>query len=342
MQKEIIENQDLLDNLGNIANPGYAKSLLWNYDRNAIKAKKWRIKEWDYYLIYNQKYAVALTIDDNSYMGMLSVSLIDFENKTETTKSPIKAFTKGRTNLPKSSKEGDLITSYGGFDLKFLNDGKTRKLIVKAEKFKDDKTFECEFELFDEPRDSMVIATPFEKPKHFYYNQKIVGFTVKGFAKLSDELIEFNPDDSMAILDWGRGVWTYKNTWYWGSACGYHEGKKVGFNIGYGFGDTSNATENMVFYDGIAHKLDEVTFNIPQKDNKDDFLSDWTFTSNDGRFEMNFKPILDRSSLTSVILIESDQHQVFGRFSGKIVLDDNTTLEIKDLLGFAEKVKNKW
>ena len=27
--------------------------------------------------------------------------------------------------------------------------------------------------LSDEPEDSMVIATPFHKSKHFYYNQKI-------------------------------------------------------------------------------------------------------------------------------------------------------------------------
>ena len=38
----------------------------------------------------------------------------------------------------------------------------------------------------------------------------------------------------------------------------------------------------------------------------------------------------------------SDQHQVFGKFSGSVILDDGSKLEIKDLLGFAEKVRNKW
>ena len=41
-------------------------------------------------------------------------------------------------------------------------------------------------------------------------------------------------------------------------------GKPFGFNIGYGFGDTSAASENMLFYDGTAHKLDDVTFHIPK------------------------------------------------------------------------------
>jgi hypothetical protein len=43
-----------------------------------------------------------------------------------------------------------------------------------------------------------------------------------------------------------------------------------------------------------------------------------------------------------VKLIKSDQHQVFGRFTGKAVLDSGTVVAVKDLLGFAEKVENKW
>ncbi|MBO4538815.1 MAG: DUF2804 family protein, partial [Clostridia bacterium] len=35
-------------------------------------------------------------------------------------------------------------------------------------------------------------------------------------------------------------------------------------------------------------------------------------------------------------------HQVFGYFTGKVSLDDGTVIEIKNKLGFAEKVHNKW
>ena len=138
-------------------------------------------------------------------------------------------------------------------------------------------------------------------------------------------------------------MWTYKNTWYWGSASGELDGVPFGWNIGYGFGNVSAATENMLFYNGKAHKLSEVVFNIPKnKKGKDDFLRPWTFTSDDGRFEMEFTPVLDRASCTSLGVIESDQHQVFGRFTGKATLDDGTVLDVKDFFGFAEKVKNKW
>ena len=121
------------------------------------------------------------------------------------------------------------------------------------------------------------------------------------------------------------------------------DGVPFGFNIGYGFGDTSAASENVLFYKGKAHKLSQVIFQIPKKeDGTEDYLKPWRFTSDDGRFEMDFLPVMNRASCTDVKLIKSDQNQVFGRFSGTVILDDGTKLHIRDLLGFAEKVENKW
>ncbi len=116
----------------------------------------------------------------------------------------------------------------------------------------------------------------------------------------------------------------------------------VGFNIGYGFGDVSAASENMLFVDGVAHKLDRLTFNIPLKDGKEDYLSPWTFTSSDGRFETAFTPILDRAADTNVGPLLSDQHQVFGYMDGLITLDDGSKITLDHFLCFAEKVHNKW
>ena len=185
----------------------------------------------------------------------------------------------------------------------------------------------------------MVFASPFKLDKKaFYYNQKINCMPASGIVRCGGDEYAFSPEDSFGTLDWGRGVWTYKNTWYWGSASGLLNQVPIGFNIGYGFGDTSAATENVLFYNGTAHKLDEVTFHIP----KNDYLKPWVFSSNDKRFEMDFVPIIDRSAKTSLGVLSSNQHQVFGRFSGRVILDSGKELSIKALTGFAEKVINKW
>ncbi|MDE7371965.1 MAG: DUF2804 domain-containing protein, partial [Desulfovibrio sp.] len=70
------------------------------------------------------------------------------------------------------------------------------------------------------------------------------------------------------------------------------------------------------FYKGKAHKLSQVKFEIPTRDGKDCYMRRWRFTSDDGRFEMGFEPVIARAACTDAKLIKSDQHQVFGRFTG--------------------------
>lgn len=342
-QHEIKSKHALLDENGHLIEVGYAKSLILDYDRNMIKAGKTRIKEWDYYLIYNDDYGVALTIDDNSYMALDSISLLDFKNKTEITKSPMKAFTFGKRNFPKTSDEGSIAVKEKGYEISFIHNGDHRILKFHMDDFKDGKPIDGEIKLLTNPGDSMVIVTPYKEAKdHFYYNQKILCMPARGMVTYDGKEYKFHEKNSFGLLDWGRGVWTYKNTWYWGAGQGEVNGHLFGFNIGYGFGDTSAASENMLFYDNIAHKLSKVSFNIPMKDGKEDYLSPWTFTSDDGRFEMDFVPIMDRASNTDFIVLGSNQHQVFGKFTGTAILDNGTKIHIKDFMGFAEKVANKW
>lgn len=348
MQKELTNAGPLLNERGELCEAGYARRLIKAYDRRAIKAAAHRIKEWDYYLIMNGRWGVALTIDDNSYMGLLGFSLLDFSRPWEHTCNIIYPFPGGKTGFPASSAEGDVAVKRKNADFcfKVLPDG-TRKLTAWVQNFMNKNPIAAEFTLTEEPEDSMAIVTPFaEDKKAFYYNQKINCMRAEGAVTYGyhNRTYTFDPADSFAVLDWGRGVWTYKNTWYWGSASGLVDGERFGFNIGYGFGNTSAASENMLFYKGRAHKLSQVIFHIPGDGGRatPDYMRPWTFTSDDGRFEMDYTPVLDRASCSDVGLIKSDQHQVFGVFNGRAVLDDGTVLNVKDLPGFAEKVISKW
>ena len=341
-QYEITSPIPLLDEQGNLTRPGWARKLYPVYERSKVKGGLLRLKEWDYYLVTNGRFALALTIADNSYMGLDSISLLDFEENWQVTKSPMKVMPRGKTGLPAASGDGVTASARKGYAIMFVNEKGTRTLIAHMENFKDGQTLDANLKLTDEPEDSMVICTPFEKPGHFYYNQKINCLRASGSVKMGDKEYRFHPRDSFGVLDWGRGVWSYHNTWYWGSASGEVGGVPFGFNLGYGFGDTRAATENVLFYNGRAHKLDYVIFHIPLKKGKPDYLSPWTIDSDDGRLKLDFVPVMDRASCTDAKLIKSDQHQVFGKFSGKVILDDGTELELKDFFGFAEKVENKW
>ena len=342
MQHEILTAAPLLDQKGDLAEPGWARSLLPVYCRDEIKAGKLRIKEWDYYLITDGHIGLALTIADNSYMGLDSISFLHFDEGWEQTKSPMRLFPRGKTGLPETSVDGASEIARGGYAMAFYHEDDARCLTFHMDNFRGKDAIEGIVRLTDEPRESIVIATPFDKPKHFYYNQKINCLRAEGWIELGNRRFELTPDRFFAVLDWGRGVWTYHNTWYWGSASGLLDGVPFGWNIGYGFGNTAAASENALFYDGTLHKLSRVTFEIPQKDGKYDYLAPWKFTSDDNRFYMDFTPVLDRSACMNVGVLKSDQHQVFGHFTGRVTLDDGTVLPVRDFFGFAERVENKW
>ncbi|MBO4807801.1 MAG: DUF2804 domain-containing protein [Lachnospiraceae bacterium] len=336
---EVTTKQLLLDNKGEIAEPGWARSQIWDYKRSMIKAPKFRIKEWDYYLVMGQGFACAFTLSDDGYVGLQSVSLLTFgETPWEHTETVLDVFPMGKTHLPETSSDGNIVYDNGRLKMSFVKTEGERRIICEFENFFEGKPFKCDITMKQPDMDTMVIATPWDKKHAFYYNQKINCMRASGSASFDGKTYEFDPETDFGTLDWGRGVWTYDNTWNWGSGNCDLNGHAFGFNIGYGFGNTKAATENILFYDGVAHKLDDITFNIP----KDSWMEPWTFTSSDGRFEMNFVPVLDRAAKIDFKVIVSDQHQVFGKMSGTAILDDGTKLEIKDMMCFAERVHNKY
>ena len=342
---------DLLGERGRLAEAGWATSEVRRYDRAAVAAASWRIKEWDYYCVLAADHGVALTVADNGYMGLLGVSWLDFRARRECTENVLLPFPMGRMGLPAGADRGDVLVDHKKVRIAFRHRDGERVLSVDHPGFDGGRGLHGELRLAQPPTssvghsagsapDRMVVATPFPKsPKAFYYNQKINCLAASGEITVGTETFTFEPDSAFGVFDWGRGVWTYDNVWYWGSASGVVDGRPFGFNIGYGFGDTSAASENMVFVGGVAHKLDRVTFHLPEGTYDG---APWTFSSNDGRFEMVFEPILDRAASVDAVVLRSIQHQVFGRFTGHVVLDDGSRVEVVDLLGFAEEVRNRW
>ena len=336
---EVTKVQPLLNESGNLREPGWSRGLVQQYQRRMIKAPKWRIKEWDYYLVLSEHFAGAFTISDDGYIGLQSVSLLCFDGEPwEHTETVLNAFPMGKLKLPADSSEGVSRYEDKRVQMRFEAGGGERHITCHFDRFYEGKPFSCDIVLAQPEMDSMVIATPWDKDRHFYYNQKINCMRASGFMEFDGRRYEFHPETDFGTLDWGRGVWTYDNTWHWGSGNADLNGHAFGFNIGYGFGNTKAATENVLFYDGKVHKLDDIVFHIPEKS----YMEPWKFTSSDGRFEMDFVPVLDRAAKIDFKVLVSDQHQVFGKMSGRAVLDDGTEIRLKDVMCFAEKVHNRY
>lgn len=314
--------------------PGYSTRSIRSYDRRAIHAAPWRIKEWDFYQVSDRTKCLQFTLGHASYAGQVGIMFFDFaEGRWIARFDKLLALPFGSLHMPADAEtDGTLTYDKGGLFMQYETRGNMRILRCK----KDD--FEAEIVLRRKNPHAMVINVPFdESPTRFYYNHKINCMPAEGFVRTGGETYHFDPSDSFGLLDWGRGVWPFHNEWFWSNGTGEVDGSIFGFNLGCGFGNTDAATENILFYEGNAHKLGKL-----QITHEPDFMKPWQLADDAGRVKLTTTPSFDRTTTTKVLFINNVCHQVFGRFDGFVVLDDGRQLEIKELYAFAEHAVNNW
>ncbi len=343
MQKEIVESTDLFDENGELTQVGWAKKLLLKYDREKLLAGSLRIKEWDCYEIYNEEFGLDLIIADVGYFGMATLDFMDFKNNVMKGDRAVSFFTKGSLNMPPSTEAGTTTFAKKGKTMQFERIGDEMVLTFDFPKFWKGKGIKGKITLnMDPKRDTLVNVIPFENKKQFVYVQKIIDMPVDGKFMIGDKEYIFSEENgSYGALDWSRGVFPYKTSWYWGGGFGKVNEKALGFNIDYGFGIETISSKNMIFYEGKGHKLEDITFHYDKKD----VMKPWKFTSSDGRFEMILDPVFKKENNLNMLVLKTKGVQVIGYFIGDLILDDGTKIHVDKsdrVFGWAEYYSHKW
>lgn len=344
MQKEITTPGPLLDEEGRLAQVGWMRQPL--LDPNLEQARFYRIrqlqflrlKRWDYYAVFMPWHFFSATIADLGYAGNIFVYTLDLKSGDLHEEGLVVPLSSG-VRLPRSSREG--ISSYEGKGVKlnFLVSGEHRELSVDWPAYHAGRGIKAEIELYH-PADheSMTIVIPIGE-RRFYYNHKVNCLPAEGYLRYGEMHEELHPADSLASLDWGRGVWEYRSFWNWASASGFMpDGRTVGLNLGMGFGDTSAATENCLILGGKIHKLGKVTFDYDSSD----YVKPWCFCDDQERLKLEFQPFKERLARTNLGIIFSEVHQMFGHYTGEVLADDGEQVRLDGLIGFAEEHRARW
>lgn len=344
MQHEITQPGPLLDKNGRLVNVGWSRQPL--LDCNLEQARfyplglfqRFRKKRWDYYAVFTPRRFFSATIADLGYAANIFVYTLDFATGDLHEEGLVVPLGRG-VQLERNSPEGEAVYAGSKASLRFQAGQGERRISVDWPAFHGGRGIQADISLAVPPgQESMTIVIPIGD-RRFYYNTKINCLPATGQIRYGDDLEELKPDSSLGQLDWGRGVWEYSSFWNWASASGFlPDGRTIGLNLGRGFGDLSRATENAVILDGRVHKLGDVAFDYKSGD----FMRPWRFTDDAGRLDLTFTPFKDRTARTNLGVIFSEVHQMFGRYNGRAVLDDDTALEIRDLIGFAEEHRARW
>lgn len=335
-EREILAPTLLCDAKGNL-NPaaiGFSRKPL--IDSN-LKGHFMRKKKWNYWCVYGEDILFSATISHLDYAAVCFVYFLDYETQRfyeKTVTIPLGQ----RVRMPNQVLETVKFTN-NEMTIQLLHMQNETHMTVTISDFDGDMLHADLHIEHPADDDSLNVVIPWNR-QLFQHTAKHHTLPTRGFVKIGDKRYSFSPEDSFAVLDYGRGVWPREAMWNWAMASQRVGKHRIGLNFGGKWTDGTGMTENAVFVDGHMTKIHEdVIFTYDEND----FMKPWRIRSkftND--VNLTFTPFFKRESKTSVKLVTSSVYQMVGYFSGGVILDDGSRLAITQMLGSAEEHKAKW
>jgi len=334
-QNEISSAVSVLTDTGVPQNFGWSRHPDLFYDSALVWAPRRKISESDRYIVFNTTHIVVFEIRDDGYLGQMGITVVSLKEKKRSTQIFQTILPLGSYEMPSGSQSGAIRYRRKKAELDFVPmESGTRIIRVDIPKFGHHHSMRGELVL-TEPvlAESLVCNLPWRNDNYaFRYFRTSPWYTVEGVIQLGSSQIIFSGGNAWGIFDWSRGVRPRTDIHYWAASCGSCSGHIVGFNIGQGLIDSTVCTENAFFIDGKLHKLNEVTFHIPPAN----WISPWHFLSNDNCLEMVFSPLQLRIDRRQMLYHTVTRRQLYGSFSGKVILNDGAEMDFHNITGFAE------
>ena len=340
-QNEILSAISVLDERGTPQNFGWAREPHFLYDPALAWAPRRKFSEADRYIVFNPTHLFVFEIRDDGYLGHMGITVISTKEKKRSTHFYRTLFPLGSYEMPAGSLSGAIRYRRKKLLLDFVPmESKARIIRMDIPRFGYNRRLRGELVLTEPASaESLVCNLPWCNGKNaFRYSRRSPWYTAEGVIQFGTAEIIFSSGNAWGIFDWNRAIRPRADISYWAASCGRGDGRMISFSIGHGLIDSSAGSENAFFVNGRLHKLDQVTFHIPSQG----WSSPWRFTSNDKRLEMVFSPQQERADHRQMLLFSSSRLQVFGNFSGQVVLDDNTVMNFRNITGFIERAKTRF
>jgi hypothetical protein len=336
-EPELTQPVNLCNSNGNL-NPaavGWSRHPLHHCN---LKGHWLRKKRWNYWAIVSPTHLFSVTLSDIDYLGLPFIYLLDFETKTFTEKTLLKPFGAG-CHLP-ALVDGDVVYQDPTMQISMLTTTTGTHLTVGCSDF-GGKPLTADF-LVHRPagHETLNVVIPWSANR-FQFTSKQNTLPTEGTLQWGDETIHFNPKDTFACLDLGRGMWPFTCFWNWSSfSTRLTDGRTVGVNLGAGWTDGTGMNENALCVDGVLTKIGEDLF---FDYNADDFMAPWhVHTTVTDRVDLKFTPFYERIAKTDALVIRSEVHQMIGYFTGTLKPDQGEPIDINNVIGWAEDHHARW
>ncbi|MCL2008308.1 MAG: DUF2804 domain-containing protein [Treponema sp.] len=336
---EITSTVPALDELGRPINFGWSRNPCFLFESGLLRSPKRRITQSDRYILISPAYQVLIEILDDGYLGYFCLSIVSMKDKKRNSQTIMKAFPMGSFNLPNDSEEGSIKFNRKESAITFASrEGGVRIIKADIPGFGKKRGLTGQVVLTPLPEaQSLITHMPWRgKRDAFFYSRRSPCYSAEGVILFGNMEIVFTMGEGWGIFDWTRGVRPRSDLGFWAASCAGIGDRVAGFSVGYNSADSGEGTDNAFFLDGKLHKLDQVSFHIPSGPNLP-----WRFTSNNNRLEMSFTPHQERDENHQILFYSLKRRQLFGTFSGKVILDDGMEFCFNDMPGITERRKSR-
>jgi len=336
VEREIYTTVELCDAKGQL-NPeaiGFARKplIVCNLKGNFMRKKKW-----NYWCVFGEEIMFSATISHLDYATVCFVYFLNYETQRFYEKTIIIPFP--RKKIMANDALETCKFKHPEMMIEFLYKQDSTQISVQIDDFDSEKLSANLHISHPENHESLHVVVPWNR-QTFQFTGKHLCLPATGTVNVGTQQYSFEPVESFAVLDTGRGVWPRESSWNWAMASQRSLGKTIGLNFGGKWTDGTGMTENAFFVDGKMNKIHEdILFLYDSKDYNKPWLISTKFSDD---VKLEFTPFFERVSKSDIKFIKSEVHQLFGYYNGYVRYGDGKKLRISQLLGSIEDHYAKW
>lgn len=297
----------------------------------AVRA--WRLKEWQAYQLVGERFFVLLALFDAKVFSLAQAKVFDRET------GDCHVFERRLPPWRLQVAQGLLHTTtrYRGRDFVMAFDNRLdeERLAIRLDLPASSRFPGLRGSVVarTEGYTPTVVSIPFGDNRGMYSHKGVA--PIEGELRLGPEIIRFEPTASQLLMDDHKGFYPVEMKWDWVTAAGRdREGRRVAFNLTRNAStDPERYNENCLWVDGRAHLLPPVRFSRSGCAKGDR----WTVRDGEGRVDARFEIEVEGRVDIDAIVLRSDYHGPFGRFSGSLVDDEGEPVSIDGLFGMGER-----
>jgi len=295
-----------------------------------------RKKKWNYWCITGKDYMFSITLTDLDYAGMIFAYYLNYETKEFIEDSILLPF---GAKLRMGQKVGDdAVYESEKCSVRMISKEGFTELEVDWKDFKGKPLVSKIKVHYPKDQETLSVVVPWNNTQ-FQFTSKHHSLPSEGYFIHGEIKVNFQKEVTFGCLDFGRGIWPRKISWNWGGVSGMSDNALVGLNLGAKWTDRTGISENSICLNGKLEKIKEPLRFIYDTKN---FMKPWQIQSTfSDKVDLIFTPFYERIAVSDFFVIQSEVHQMFGRYTGRVRFGGKDYF-LKNLIGWAEDHQAKW